>query len=84
MKMKALAAFVSVEGHVGIGDVIDVPDPERANDLVRWGLAVPEDLVIPKSVPDAGPEQPSPSSGADDQPSQSGESLLSWLRNAGF
>lgn len=84
MKMKALAAFVSVEGHVGAGDVFDVSDAERANDLVRWGLAIPEDLVVPKSVPDAGKEQPSLSSGPADPPSTSDGSFLDWIRRAGL
>ena len=81
--MKALAAFVSVEGHVGVGDEFEVGDAERANDLVRWGLAIPADLVVPKSVPDAGKERPSLSSGPVDPPSPSEPSFLDWLREPG-
>ena len=66
MKYRVVTAFNSAEGVLSVGDEIDVGDEDRAHDLVRWGLVVPADLVVPKSVPDAGTDAPSLSSGPAD------------------
>jgi hypothetical protein len=56
--------FTAPEGRDGrarVGDFLDIPDPVRAKDLLRWGCILPED-VVPKASTVAGPALRSQSS----------------------